>query len=131
MCDFREILKLIYKPDVGSLWAAPNAIWKNSFASNKPGTEFHPAILERNSPCNTISQIVPGTRKMHPAGSCVYKVKLDPSFDTTYFLLKFSMPYLNSEIITMKRGWNGINELNEIQLNEFKLQIKFCKGIDV
>ncbi len=41
MQDWKKILKSIYTPDIGSLWAVPNKIWDNGFASNKAGEELN------------------------------------------------------------------------------------------
>lgn len=133
MKDWKQILFDIYTPEIGSLYAAPNNIWTNSFAKNKAETDFHPSIVERNSSCKTVSYIVPGTTKDHK-GTCVYKVKLNPLDATcpnSYFLLIFSMAFSKSDLLKLKPGWRGILCLNEQQLKDFKLQIKFCKGINV
>ena len=132
--DWKQILYDIYEPDIGSLWAAPNSIWKNSFAANKADTDYHPAVIGKNSPCKTNSQIIPGTSKEYRRGSCVFKVKLnanDPNYPYSHFLIDLWMTFSKSDLFKLKRGWNGIICFNEQQLKEFKLQIKFCTGIDV
>lgn len=77
MKDWKQILYNVYTPDIGSIWVAPNGIWKNSFASNKPETEFHPSVVGKLSNCRTSCQIVPGTSKDYRKGACVFKVKLN------------------------------------------------------
>ena len=134
MKDWKQILYDIYAPEVGSIWAAPNGIWTNSFASNKSETNYHPSVVGKVSSCRTSCQIVPGTSKDYRKGSCVFKVKLntsDPTCLLSYFLIDLCMTFSKSDLLTLKQGWNGIDNLNEEQLKAFKQQIKFCKGIDV
>ena len=38
------------------------------------------------------------------------------------------MPYIIEDLLNLGRGWNGIDGLNEEQTNDFKWQIKICKG---
>jgi len=134
MNDWKQILYDIYAPEVGSIWAAQNGIWTNSFASNKSETEYHPSVVGKVSSCNTSCQIIPGTSKDYRKGSCVFKVKLDladPDCSISYFLIDLWMTFSKSDLMTLKHGWNGVVNLNDEQLKAFKLQIKFCKGIDV
>lgn len=134
MKDWKQILYDIYSPEVGSLWAAPNGIWSNSFATNKSETGYHPSLVGKLSPCKTNCQIVPGTSKDYRKGSCVFKVRLnsaDPSYPLSYFLIDLWMTFSKSDLMSLKQGWNGIEQLDDKQLKEFKQQIKFCKGIDV
>lgn len=134
MKDWKQILYEIYAPGIGSIWAAPNGIWTNSFASNKSETDYHPSVVGKVSTCKARCQIVPGTSKDYRKGTCVFKVKLnqgDLDCPFTYFLIDLWMTFSKSDLLTLKQGWNGINYLNEGQLKNFKLQIKFCKGINV
>jgi hypothetical protein len=134
MKNWKQILYDIYTPDTGSIWAAPNGIWTNSFASNKPETDYHPSVVGKVSACKTSCQIVPGTSKDYRKGTCVFKIKLntiDPDCPLSYFLIDFWMTFSKSDLLTLKRGWNAIDNLNERQLKDFKLQIKHCNGIDV
>jgi hypothetical protein len=134
MKDWKQILYDIYAPEVGSIWAAPNGIWNNSFASNKSETDYHPSLVGKLSTCKTICQIVPGTSKDYRKGSCVFKVRLnsvDPSYPISYFLIDLWMTFSKSDLMALKQGWNGIEQLADKQLKDFKQQIKFCKGIDV
>jgi len=131
MQDWKKILMTIYTPDMGSLWAVPNKIWNNGFASSKAGEELHPALVERVTPCKTITQIIPGTSKNYKQGSCVFKIKInqnDPTELTSYFLIKLSMPFTKETLVSLRQGWNGIDILNEKQIEDFKMQLKFCKG---
>ncbi len=131
MQDWKKILKTIYTPDIGSLWAVPNKVWNNGFATNKAGDDMHPALLEKITPCKTITYIIPGTSKEYKQGSCVYKVKINPvdiNCCISHFLIKLSMPFTKENLMDLRQGWNGINELNEKQLTDFKMQLKFCKG---
>jgi hypothetical protein len=41
------------------------------------------------------------------------------------------MTFSKSDLMALKQGWNGIEQLDDKQLKDFKQQIKFCKGIDV
>jgi hypothetical protein len=134
MKDWKQILYDIYAPEVGSIWAAPNGIWTNSFASNQSETDYHPSVVGKVSSCKTNCQIVPGTSKDYRKGSCVFKVKLniaEPDCPISYFLIDLWMTFSKNDLLTLKQGWNGIDNLNEEQLKAFKQQIKFCKGIDV
>jgi hypothetical protein len=130
MANWKQVLFDLYCPDVGSIWGAPNKIWENGFANGKPGDDLHPAIVEKNSPCNTITYIIPGTSKIH-VGSCIFRVLLnqnDINKVNSYFLIKFSMPYSKSKINQLIQGWNNVINLNEEQLKDFKMQLKFCNG---
>lgn len=131
MQDWKKILKIIYTPDIGSLWAVPNKVWNNGFATNKAGDDMHPALLEKITPCKTITYIIPGTSKEYKQGSCVYKVKINPvdmNGCVSHFLIKLSMPFTKENLMDLRQGWNGIDELSEKQLADFKMQLKFCKG---
>jgi len=126
--DYREILFKLYTPEIGTIWKAPNYIWTTGFAANKPPDEIHPSIIEKLDPSRTIAQLVPGTSKDYMKGSCVFKVKLNEKNRVTNFLLKLAMPYSIEVIKNFERGWNGVLELSEEQLGDFKRQIKFCRG---
>ncbi len=131
MQDWKQILKSIYTPDVGSLWAVPNMVWNNGFASNKAGEELHPALVERIAPCKTITHIIPGTSKDYKQGSCVFKIKINqkkPATVTSYFLIKLSMPFTKDALVSLRQGWDGVDILNEKQIEDFKMQLKFCRG---
>lgn len=131
MQDWKKILMTIYTPDIGSLWAVPNKVWNNGFAHNKAGEDLHPALVERIAPCKTITHIIPGTTKDYKQGSCVFKIKInqkDPTAITSFFLIKLSMPFTKDTLISLSQGWNGVDVLNEKQLADFKMQLKFCKG---
>src|SRR5688500_9157405 len=119
MKDWKEILYNVYTPDIGSIWVAPNGIWKNSFASNKPETDFHPSVVGKISSCRTSCQIVPGTSKDYRRGACVFKVKLnpvDPDSPLSYFLIDLWMTFNKSDLLTLKKGWNGVDNLIEDHL---------------
>jgi len=134
MKSWKELLYDIYSPEFGTIWAAPNGIWTNSFASNKSETDYHPSLVGKLSRCKTHCQIVPGTSKDYRKGSCVYKFTLnstDSNYPLSYFLIDLWMTYSNRDLLTLKQGWNGIEQLDEEQLKAFKQQIKFCNGIDV
>ncbi len=131
MQDWKKILKSIYTPEVGTLWAVPNKVWNNGFASNKAGENLHPALVERVSPCKTITHIIPGTSKDYKQGSCVFNIKInqkDPTSITSYFLIKLSMPFTKDTLVSLRQGWNGVDVLNEKQIENFKMQLKFCRG---
>lgn len=131
MKDWKSILYTIYTPDIGSLWGVNNGFWRNSFAANKPDDDYHPGLVGKIGSCKTFCYLIPGTTKDYRRGSCVYKVKLnptDPSCPSSYFLIDLWITVNNSEFYKLKRGWNGIDNLNDIQLNDLIQQIKFCKG---
>jgi len=134
MQDWKQILSNIYRPEVGSLWTAPNGIWNNSFASNKNKEDCHPTVVGKVNTDNVSCRIIPGTTKEYQKGSCVFKVRINP-YDSDYpfsnFLIKFWMTYSINDLLKLKRGWNGLDSLNENQIKAMKLQIKFCTGIDV
>ncbi|MDR1883314.1 MAG: hypothetical protein LBR26_11125 [Prevotella sp.] len=136
MQDWKQILSSIYLPEVGSLWTAPNGIWNNFFASNKDKDkdDYHPAVVGKVNADKVSCRIIPGTTKEYQKGSSVYKVKLNPDkrdCPTSNFLIKLWMTYNNNDLVKMQRGWNGVESLNQLQITELKLQIKFCTGIDV
>jgi hypothetical protein len=134
MLDWKQILSNIYCPEIGSLWTAPNGIWNNSFASNKDKNDCHPTVIGKVNADNISCKIIPGTTKEYQKGSCVFRVKLksdDYDCPFSHFLIKLWMTYTNSDLLRLKRGWNGIDSLNESQVEGLKLQIKFCTGLDV
>lgn len=133
MQDWKQILYDIYTPEIGALWAAQNMIWTNSFAQNKPRTDNHPSVVGKVSSCKTVCLIIPGTSKGR-VNSCVFKVKLkenDPNCSESYFLISLWMSYSKSELLKLRRGWDGIDILNQNQVSSLKLQIKYCNGINV
>lgn len=132
--DWKQILYCIYTPDIGSLWGVPNGQWTNSFATNKTGGGFHPGLVGMIDAPNKSCRLVPGTSKDYRNGTCVYKVKInptDPKCQNSYFLIDLWMTYLNGELYKLKRGWDGVDNLSPDQLQDFIRQIKFCRGIDV
>lgn len=134
MENWKQILNDIYTPEVGSIWAAPNEIWTNSFATNKPKKDYHPSLLVKISNCKISCNIIPGTSKEYKKGSCVYKVKLnstDPNWPLSHFLIEYWMTINLDDLLNLKSGWNGIKTLNENQLKYLKQQINFCRGINV
>ena len=126
--DYRDILKRIYKPEIGSIWKAPNSIWTNNFAKNKKPKGYHPSIVEKIRQDNVSVQLAPGTSKEYKKGSCVFKIDLKGDGKYSFFLLKLSMPYIIDDLLNLDRGWNGIESLNEKQLKDLEWQIKICKG---
>ncbi len=126
--NYLDILKKIYKPEIGSIWKAPNNIWTSSFAKNKSPNEYHPSIVERIKLDGVSVQLAPGTTKEYLKGSCVYKVDLNGIGKYSFFLLKLSMPYIIQDLVNLDRGWDGIDCLEESELQNFKWQIKACKG---
>jgi len=126
--DYLGILKQIYKPEIGSIWKAPNNFWTGSFAKNKNPEDYHPSIVEKVKQDGVSVQLTPGTTKEYQKGSCVFKIDLKEDEKYSFFLLKLSMPYIIDDLLNLDRGWNGIDSLNEKQLNDFEWQIKICKG---
>ena len=125
--NFAKAFVKLYTP-VGSIWQAPNGIWETGFAQNKNKGNFHPAIIEKIRPDNVTLQLAPGTSKSYNLGSCVFKAKLKKSKKTSYFLLKLSIPYFIDDVLKLKRGWDKTSKLDQTQIEELKMQIKFCKG---
>lgn len=125
MKNWKQILINIYTPDIGSIWAAPNGIWDNNFAHNKPKKDYHPAIIAHVSYCKTAIKILPGTSKDYNKGCCVFKIKLEPNRDS-HFLFKLAMTISSDNISDLKRGWNSIEKLDDNQLSEFEQKIKSC-----
>ena len=126
--NYKDILRKIYHPEVGSIWKAPNQIWTSNFAKNKNGEGFHPSIVEKLKGDKISVQLAPGTTKEYRKGSCVYKADIKGDGKYSFFLLKLSMPYIIDDLLNLNRGWNGIDSLNEKQLQDFEWQIKICKG---
>lgn len=134
MQDWKSVLYSIYTPNVGSIWGVFNGFWSNSFAANKPTHELHPGLVGKVNPNDAFCKLVPGTTKDYRKGSCVYKVCLntmDPACPTSYFLIDLWMTVNNSDLYKLKRGWDGINDLDKQQLSDFIQQIKFCRGQNV
>lgn len=127
MRDFREILLNIYGVDIGSIWRAPNSVWKNNFAKDKEGTGFHPSMVISISKCNTSCKIVPGTSRKNN-GKCVSKIVISPiNNKTTYFLFFFKMDISRQDLLRMKMGWGGCYSLSESQISDINEQIINCK----
>jgi hypothetical protein len=126
--DYREALKKIYKPDFGSIWKAPNKIWSSNFAKNKNSEDTHPSIVEKLQRDGVSVQLAPGTTKEYQKGSCVFKVDLAGNGVHSFFLLNLSMPYTIGELVELRRGWNGVDVLDEKELKRFEWQIEICKG---
>ena len=126
--DYKDLLKTIYKPEIGTIWKAPNNLWTNNFAKNKDPNDFHPAIVEKLKGDNISVQLAPGTTKEYKKGSCVFKTDLAGKGKESFFLLKLSMPYIIDELLNLDSGWDDITALNESQLKDFIWQIKICKG---
>jgi hypothetical protein len=126
--DYYEALKKLYIPQFGSLWQAPNKIWKSGFASGADGNKIHPSVVEKLRMDGVTISLVPGTTKDYRKGSCVYKVDLGNSGQITHFLIDLSMPYTIDDVKELKRSWNGIDELNVDQKEDFKRQIRYCRG---
>ena len=68
--NYLEILESIYKPTVGSIWAAPNSIWNNSFAFDKASTDCHPSVVVSVDKTGQVSQLAPGTSSRR-TGKCI------------------------------------------------------------
>ncbi|WP_298286829.1 hypothetical protein [uncultured Lutibacter sp.] len=126
--NYLNILKSIYQPEVGSIWKAPNNIWTSNFAKNKNPKDFHPSIVSKVKQDNVSVQLAPGTTKEYQKGSCVFKIDLKVNGKTSYFLLKLSMPFIIDDLLSLDRGWSGIDSLSEKQLQDFEWQNKMCKG---
>lgn len=133
-CDWKKILYDIYCPVIGSIWVAPNGIWSNNFAHNKDPEDCHPSVVGRVYDDNKRCWIIPGTSKEYNIGTNVFKVRIDaedPECPYTHFLIKLRMTYNSKDLLSLKRGWNGIDSLSEQQTNDLKMQIKFSLGVDV
>ena len=133
-CDWKSVLQDIFCPTIGSLWAAPNGIWNNSFAHNKEKEDCHPSVVGRTFNGCRSCWLIPGTSKKYRNGSDVYKVKInpdDPDCPVSHFLINLRMTYNSKDLLCLERGWNDVDSLNEQQTDDLKLQIKFCLGIDV
>jgi hypothetical protein len=126
--DYLSILKKIYKPEIGSIWKAPNKIWTTNFARNKNPEDLHPSIVEKVKQDGVSVQLAPATSKEYQKGSCVFIIDLKGDGEYSFFLLKLSMPYIIDDLLNLDRGWNGVESLNEKQLKDFEWQIKICKG---
>lgn len=134
MQNWKQILSNIYTPEIGSLWVAPNGIWNNSFAANKDREDCHPTVVGKVNTDDISCRIIPGTTKEYQKGSSVFTVKINPTDSdcpVSNFLIKLWMTYNNSDLLKLNRGWDGMDSLNDTQIEDLKLQIKFCHGIDV
>ncbi|MDR0724978.1 MAG: hypothetical protein LBF59_03085 [Prevotellaceae bacterium] len=134
MKDWKQILLNIYTPEIGSVWAVHNGIWNNLFASNKYSNDYHPAVVGKINEDKISCKIIPGTTKEYLKGTGVFKVRFNtynPDYQITHFLINLWMTISNKELFKMKRGWDGVEMLNETQIKGLKMQIKFYWGIDV
>lgn len=133
-CDWKQVLRTIYSPPIGSIWTAPNAIWTNSFAHNKAGNDTHPSVVGRVFEKDRLCWVIPGTTKTYNKGSNVFRTKINPDnpdCPDTHFLIALRMTCTIEELLELKRGWNGIDDLRDSQVEELKLQIRFSLGINV
>jgi hypothetical protein len=126
--NYKDVLKKIYRPETGSIWRAPNQIWSTDFAKNKDGDGLHPSVVEKLRDDGVSAQLAPGSSKDYNIGSCTFKAKIGSAEKTTYFLLKLSMPYIIEDLLSLDRGWSGVDSLTKAQLKDFEWQIKMCKG---
>lgn len=134
MTNWHDILRTIFSPPLGSLWIAPNGIWNNSFASNRDANDVHPSVVGNVLDNGKRCWLIPGTSKNYNKGTNVFHTKIvpdDPTCPLTYFLIKYRMTMNSESVADLDRGWNGIDTLNDDQVKELKLQIKFSLGIDV
>ncbi len=132
--DWKRILLNIYMPSLGSLWVAPNYIWNNGFASNKDPKGNHPSVVGYLIPKNKTCWLIPGSSKNYNRGSCVFKTIIkpnDPHCPITHFIIRLRMTYLAKDVWKLRKGWMGVEELSEKQIQELKLQMKFSLGINV
>jgi hypothetical protein len=123
-----EVLRKLNLPNIGSIWSAPNRIWKN-FAKNKNGNALHP-LLVLDLPKDKISAIVvPGT-SVKQKRKCVFIINLRKDWKTSHFLLAFRMRYDIDNFSNMKRGWrikgDTVYELDDSQLMQLNNQISDC-----
>lgn len=121
------------KPDIksGTIWQAPNRIWTTNFAKNKNVEGLHPAMVERMNNDSITAYLTPGTSKEYKQGSCVFRLRLRSHMRQSHFLLKYTMPYLKSDLASLNQGWDGVTILDEEQKKALRWQIKICKGIEV
>jgi hypothetical protein len=126
--DYLGILKKIYKPEIGSVWRAPNRIWTNKFARNGNPELIHPSIVATIRQDNVSVQLAPGTTREYCEGSCVFKVDLNDNGTITHFLLKFSMPFAIDDLLDLDRGWHDTDDLSEQQLIDLNWQKEICRG---
>lgn len=132
--DYKSLLASIYSPDIGSLWCVSDGIWETGFAANKSSSDFHPALVGKIEPTGSSCRLIPGTSQEFKKGSCVFKTVINPNIShpkTSHFLIQLWMTVNNSDLFMMKRGWSGVDQLDENQLRLMFLQIKFCTGQDV
>lgn len=132
--NWKSILQDIYCPVIGSIWVTPNGIWNNQFARNKDKDDNHPSVIGRVYDNNRKCWIIPGTSKEYNKGSNVFRVKInpdDPHCPYSYFLINLRMTYNSKDLLNLRRGWNGVDTLSDSQIEDLKLQIKFCLGINV
>lgn len=131
--NWKSILQSIYTPPIGSLWVAPNGIWTSRFAHNKDANDTHPSVVGRIMTDNQSCWLIPGTSQDH-MGSSVFKTRIDetdPNGKYTHFLINLLMTYTIKDLMILHRGWNGIDTLSNKQVDELKLKIFFCLGINV
>lgn len=111
---------------VGSIWKAPNGIWK-TFANNKSDDDLHPAILKRVNKDNFTVQIIPGT-SLKSSDKCIFKTYLGNYDRPSFFLIFLAMPYTRDELEKLGLGWNGMNELESQEKKKLKKRIRICEN---
>jgi hypothetical protein len=125
--NFHEALKKLYVPQFGTIWKAPDKIWTSGFARHSKKYKTHPSVVEKIFKDKITISLVPGTSIKHP-GSCVFKAELTKDEIITYFLINFSMPYNIDDLKDLDYGFRDIYELTQEQKENFKRQIKYCRG---
>ena len=125
--NYYEALKKLYTPQFGSIWKAPNRIWTSGFARHSTKNKTHPSVVEKIFKDKITVSLVPGTSINH-LGSCVFKAELTNDEIITYFLINLSMPYHVDNLKDLDYGFRDIYELTQVQKENFKRQIKFCRG---
>tara|TARA_B100001971_G_C18000038_1_gene436826 strand:- start:96 stop:476 length:381 start_codon:yes stop_codon:yes gene_type:complete len=125
--DYYEALKKLYIPQFGSIWKAPNRIWTSGFARFSDGNKVHPSVVDKVFSDKITVSLVPGTSK-EKHGSCVFKSDLTNDGIKTYFLINLAMPYHVDDLKNLEYGFRNVYELKEEQKEDFKRQIKFCRG---
>lgn len=94
----------------------------------------HPSVVGRILDGNVSCWLIPGTSQEYKKGSSVFKTRIDETdlnCKYTHFLINLKMTYTINDLMNLQRGWNGIHTLSSKQVNELKLQIFFCLGINV
>lgn len=113
-----------------SVWAAPNKIWGEEFAHNKPDDDLHPSVVLELLNDEITCRVIPGTSKDYKKGrKCTYSIKLKSHWKDSFFLINKSITQLNEDVMQFHHGWGEVKELNDKQKDGLYRQALVCSDM--